>query len=207
MRNPGVLLLLLFMAVPGLFAPSSTSGPEAARRDRRLDSRGSFRSALSVPAPFAPVPFGMVGLRADTLTVCPEGCAFAPIQEALERANPGDTIRIEPGTYEENLLIAKKQLVLRGADPQRVIIRAKFPDEPVVLLRESDVRISSVTLSGGVRGIQIKSRGENPALSNLIIRDNRAEGVLVEGIRRCAAARSFETPWAYLPDCARTFAS
>ncbi|HXF05007.1 MAG TPA: right-handed parallel beta-helix repeat-containing protein, partial [Blastocatellia bacterium] len=119
--------------------------------------------------------------RAETLLVCPEGCAFRSIQEALSRASPGDTIFIQAGTYVENLVIAKQGLLLRGEDPGKVVLRAQFSDEPVILVRESDVRISSLTITGGARGVQIESRGNNPTLSNLIVQGNQSEGLFVEG--------------------------
>ena len=38
------------------------------------------------------------------------------IQAAIDRAQPGDTIVVEPGTYQESLLITKDRLTLRGKD-------------------------------------------------------------------------------------------
>ncbi|GBC77118.1 Microbial collagenase [bacterium HR08] len=119
--------------------------------------------------------------RAETLVVCPQGCPFSSIQAAINQASPGDTILIQAGTYVENLLIAKQGLTLRGEDPEKVILRAQFSDEPVIRVRESDVRLISFTVTGGARGIQIENRGNNPTLSNLVVRENQDEGLFIEG--------------------------
>jgi len=65
----------------------------------------------------------------------PQDCGT--IQEAIDAARPGDVILVEPGTYVENLRIDVRELAIRGTDPDagQVVIRAKFPDEPVVLIR------------------------------------------------------------------------
>ena len=118
--------------------------------------------------------------RAETLVVCPQGCPFSSIQAAINQASPGDTILIQAGTYAENLTIAKQGLILRGEAPEKVILRAQFSDEPVIRVRESDVRLSSLTVTGGARGIQIENRGNNSTLSNLIVRENQGEGLLIE---------------------------
>ncbi|HXV97191.1 MAG TPA: hypothetical protein VEC93_02125, partial [Anaerolineae bacterium] len=40
---------------------------------------------------------------AATRTVCASGCDFTTIQAAINASVPGDTIRVNPGTYNENL--------------------------------------------------------------------------------------------------------
>lgn len=61
--------------------------------------------ALSLPAPAA----------AATADVCPVGCPFARITEAVAYAAPGDVITIGPGIYLETIVI-DKPLTLKGAD-------------------------------------------------------------------------------------------
>ena len=45
---------------------------------------------------------------ASEYTVLPTGAEFTPIQAAINRAIPGDTILVSSGTYQENLLLDKK---------------------------------------------------------------------------------------------------
>ncbi|MEM4413247.1 MAG: right-handed parallel beta-helix repeat-containing protein, partial [Candidatus Caldarchaeum sp.] len=108
---------------------------------------------------------------------------YKTIQEAINAAKSGDTILVDPGTYVENLTITKREITIRGADPEKVIVQAKFADDPVVLIRERDVRISSLTLTGGSRGVQIDPRADTPVLSRLVVRANKSEGLFVEGVR------------------------
>jgi len=110
---------------------------------------------------------------------------YGTIQEAIDAARPGDVISVEPGAYVENLRIDVRELAIRGTDPDasKVVIRAKFPEEPVVLIRERDVRLSNLTLTGGLRGIEIESRADDPTLFNLIMRGNSRDGLFLEEIR------------------------
>src|SRR6185436_14388897 len=59
------------------------------------------------------------GIRVDaTGTACP-GAGFTRIQDALDAARPGTTIRVCAGVYREQLVI-QKRIVLQG-DPGAVV--------------------------------------------------------------------------------------
>lgn len=70
---------------------------------------------------------GMAAMSLDepsqpsVLEVCPSGCPYSTIQEAIDAAPPGGIISIGEGTYYENLRISKG-LVLRGVGPEVVQI-------------------------------------------------------------------------------------
>ena len=54
--------------------------------------------------------------HAATLTVCSSGCDYSSIQAAIDAANIGDTIKVQGGTYNEDVVINKDvQLTYLGA--------------------------------------------------------------------------------------------
>jgi parallel beta-helix repeat protein len=101
--------------------------------------------------------------QAEILTVCPKGCQFARIQEAIEAAGEGDVIQIGAGIYQENLVI-KKQVTLSGISARDVFLKAAIQDEPTVLIKDTQgVIVSDIGISGTI-GIQ--GEGASPSLLN-----------------------------------------
>ncbi len=110
----------------------------------------------------------------DALRVCPEGCPFASVQEAIERAEAGAVIRVLPGTYRESLLI-DKDVALEGEGADRVELRAPASDEAVVTIRTPqasagappvEVALSGFTFVGGQTGVVVEQ-------ASVALRDNR----------------------------------
>jgi len=69
---------------------------------------------------------------AETYTVCPSGCNFTSIQEAINFASDGDTIEVLSGTYHEAIVV-NRSVTLKGIDTD-----GDFPDigkygEPVMV--------------------------------------------------------------------------
>jgi len=50
------------------------------------------------------------------LSVCPDGCDYKTIQEAINFASPGDTINIQTGIYRQQVLAYKKLTLIGGID-------------------------------------------------------------------------------------------
>lgn len=89
-----------------------------------------FVSAAQTPALFAGILIGLVftGVgRAAPDPTCVQVAAGESIQKAIDRASSGDTVCVDPGTYQENLLIAKDGITLKGAGPEKTILE---PPEP-----------------------------------------------------------------------------
>ncbi len=52
---------------------------------------------------------------AATIVVCPSGCNFSIIQQAIDSSHAGDTVLVHSGTYYENVYVSR-ELTLRGVD-------------------------------------------------------------------------------------------
>lgn len=90
---------------------------------------------------------GLIGVGAGTLTVCPSGCQFSKIQDALNAAQPGDTIEIKAGTYEENLTV-NKSVKLIGEDRDTVTIKGAQAGRPgIAISGDIEVTLEGLTVA------------------------------------------------------------
>lgn len=71
---------------------------------------------------------------------------FATIQDAVDAANPGDIVLIEPGTYSEEVLIATDSIVIRGMDRNTVVLDGQHRLSNGVYVAANDVRIENLTV-------------------------------------------------------------
>jgi parallel beta-helix repeat protein len=111
-----------------------------------------------------------VGLAQRTITVCPQGCQYAKIQEAITAASEGDTIQVKAGTYQENLTIIKR-LTLQGEGKDKVTIQGT-----VTILSTKLVTLSGFTVKGG-QGVQIEDS------TTIVLSDNAFVESTAEGLR------------------------
>jgi hypothetical protein len=95
------------------------------------------------------------------ITVCPPpgaGCDYTTIQEAVDNADSGDTIRVAQGTYTENLTIDGKTLTLRGGytisdtewltDTGETVIDGNGADR-TFLVHGNNSALENLTITGG----------------------------------------------------------
>ncbi|MGW1768732.1 right-handed parallel beta-helix repeat-containing protein [Streptomyces sp. NPDC002073] len=85
--------------------------------------------------------------------------AFPTIQQAVDRARPGDLVLVGPGVYRESVRVATGGVVLRGADRNRTVIDGEFR------------RANGITVTGG-----------GSAVENLTVRNHLANGLLFTGV-------------------------
>jgi parallel beta-helix repeat protein len=105
------------------------------------------------------------------------------IQEAINLAQPRDTIIVHAGTYYENVIV-NKTVSLIGENKHTTIIDGGAAQFDVVYISAHSVTINSFTLQRGGRGIYPDRRGvyvyssNNTNISNNVIRDN-VEGIFI----------------------------
>ena len=91
-------------------------------------------SAVHVSALFAGVlivlVFTGVGLAAPNPTCTVQVLAGQSIQAAIDAAPTGATVCVGPGTYQENLLINKDGITLKGAGPENTVLEPPAQPRP-----------------------------------------------------------------------------
>ena len=70
----------------------------------------------------------IVSLSENVLSVG-QGEKFTKIQDAVDVAQEGDLILINPGVYNESITVTTSYLTLRGTDRNKVIIDGQFMSE------------------------------------------------------------------------------
>ena len=105
------------------------------------------------------------------------GNPFNSIQEGINNANQGDTIRVLPGTYIESLTINGLSIKLLGSDPSNTTIQgtgANVIDVSGIFSVGSDtVEIAGLTITGGAtNGIRLYSSSLNAIVHNNVILGN-----------------------------------
>src|ERR1700759_934734 len=89
---------------------------------------------------------------AATLSVCPHGCRYSQISDAVGAARDGDTVRVSPGTYRGGFAITK-DLTLAGSGALATVIRGGGPVITVgteLGASEPTVGIRDVTITHGL---------------------------------------------------------
>lgn len=88
-------------------------------------------------------------------TVCGSGCDHTTLTEALEAANPGDEILLEPGDYDECVTVDVSPLVIRGNEGMARFTAPSCEAEQVFKLNGAEIRMSSIEVSD-FEGIAIR---------------------------------------------------
>ena len=105
------------------------------------------------------------------------------IQAALEAANPGDTVRVPPGTYHENVLVTKDNITIEGSasaildgtglpGTSGITVRSLTP-----LARINGFRLTGMRIQNYIRNGVILSRVDNYQIDHGVYINNKAYGI------------------------------
>lgn len=130
--------------------------------------------------------FAMVLAGAEIVVSTDGAGAYRSIQRAIDAAHYGDVIVVNPGIYEETLVLASG-LTIRGAGPSHTIIRSSYGYQPVV----SGSAVGAVVLEG--LGLErtlsiLASVVVDLQSSQLVIRNCRIAGGQLGGLRSTGLA-------------------
>jgi len=108
------------------------------------------------------------------------GGDFATIQAAVDAADTGDIIEVDPGTYRENVIITEKSLTIRGADPSTTSIHGSEVGVGINLM-SSNNRIEGMRVEHSEHGIKISS-SENNVITDCHLVYNSFTGIRFSGV-------------------------
>lgn len=100
---------------------------------------------------------------------------FSSIQDALDRARPGDTVDVAAGTCRENVTMTTDKVTL-ATTAGAVIDGAGDPTAPTVLITARNVVVSGFDIENGLNGVRVGASG------SATIADNEISGATSTGV-------------------------
>jgi len=95
---------------------------------------------------------GTAPAQAATLNVCPSGCPYTTIQQALAAAASGDTISVAPGTYPGGFTIGTNVTVVGSGAAQTSVMGAGKGGYVITVATGVTAAIEALTIDGGAFG-------------------------------------------------------
>ncbi|MEM3207845.1 MAG: right-handed parallel beta-helix repeat-containing protein [Halobacteria archaeon] len=137
----------------------SRSGTEVRWRlvayDRAGNSRTSSVQSFLVPSPPPPSPPPLP--HNSTFTVCPSGCNFTRIQDAINAATPPDVVFVLNGTYNESVVINRSISVV-GESAANTTIDGQGQNFTVSISIGSDnANLTDFTIRNGSTGVLVEA--------------------------------------------------
>lgn len=108
-----------------------------------LARRRTLLAALTVAA-LAAAP----AAQARTIDVRPQGPSTNPIQKAINRADPGDRIRVHHGRYRKAIEVDKRLEIVAAKNERRPVIDARCADSIVVDVQANGVLLDGLKIQG-----------------------------------------------------------
>jgi hypothetical protein len=145
-------------------------------------------------------------VHSATLDVCPSGCAYSSIQDAIDVAVDGDTVLVNDGVYEERIHFFDEPITVKSVNgPANTIIDGKGYVGCVVKFissKEITSILEGFTVRNGTDG-GIVVNESSPEISNCIITSNSSPSNNRAGGIHCWISSKRETP-VTITDCVIT---
>ncbi len=129
---------------------------------------------------------------AATLKVCECracGCQYLSIQEAIDKASPGDVVLVRSGTFHGNINVTKP-VILRGEKwkgGDLPLINADGNGSAITVSADKatveNIRVTNSGNDTGDAGIRVVSN--NDTIRNNVASNNGGAGIILEGARNC----------------------
>lgn len=134
---------------------------------------------------------------AATYVVSPDGADTNPgtseqpwqtLKKGVSQLKPGDTLKLESGTYTERLYVSEKingtndqPITIRSAPGATVVLDGSNLDTFVVQLEGSHLRLHGITVQNAPRSSCIRAHGNNIELHGLTVQNCQQHGVQIDG--------------------------
>lgn len=114
---------------------------------------------------------------AANLSVCQSGCTYSLPSQALAAAAAGDTISIQPGTYNDCMYITKNNITVTGVNGMPAMTGKVCGQKGIIVTGGQNAVIKNLELYGATdnenyAGIRHDAAGFNLTLDNVYIHDN-----------------------------------
>ncbi len=120
---------------------------------------------------------------ADTVRLnCQDQPSQGPstLMEALEIAQPGDTIAVRGACPQTQATLTKDDLTLMGSDIEQAVFTGTDTSEPVLTIDGARrIVIQNIVTQGGSTGLLV-TQGATATLENVSARDNREYGIRID---------------------------
>jgi MSHA biogenesis protein MshQ len=105
---------------------------------------------------------------------------YSTIQEAMNAAQDGDTIKVCPGTYEESIEWNKTNITLEGTSDNRDDVKIKSVEAGITInISSGSVTVRNLTIESGENAIYFKNHPSSALFENIAI-DTVGDGIYAE---------------------------